>query len=468
MKQLLRKPWVIAAVLIALIGVSGAMLLARGTDAPTSSLVAKTKRGDFKVVVNTAGELKALREIKITGPMTLQQAQVFNVKIAMIVPEGTVVKEGDLVAELDKTPAATKMADVTLALQKAQAVFEQAQLDSALNLSKAREEMKTMELSLEEKRIAKDQAKYEAPSVQRQAAIDLEKAERALAQAKLDYKTKTEQAQAKMREVGADQQRQRNLLAIITETMAGFTVRSPAPGMVIYVKEWNGKKRTAGSQVGAWDPTVATLPDLSGMESITYVNEIDVRKVEKGQPVLITLDADPSKSFPGKVTSVANVGEQRPNADAKVFEVKVTLEKPDTTLRPGMTTGNAIETAAVKNVLFVPLEAVSSDSGVPFVFKRNSGGVVKQEIETGAMNDDEVVVKQGLDEGDEVLLLPPPNKDELDVVRLPGSAERPKSAPQGDTTLTKPVAPDGKAQSSKGEVRGQRSEPKATASAKKG
>ena len=466
MKQLLRKPWVIAAILIALIGVSSAMLMARDTETPTSALVAKTKRGDFKVVVNTAGELRALREIKITGPMTLQQAQVFNVKIAVLVPEGTLVKEGDMVAELDKTPAATKMADVTLALQKAQAVFEQAQLDSALNLSKAREEMKTMELSLEEKRIAKDQAKYEAPSVQRQAAIDLEKAERALAQAKLDYKTKTEQAQAKMREVGADQQRQRNLLAIITETMAGFTVRSPAPGMVIYVKEWNGKKRTAGSQVGAWDPTVATLPDLSGMESVTYVNEIDVRKVEKGQPVMITLDADPSKSFPGKVTAVANVGEQRPNADAKVFEVKVTLEKPDTTLRPGMTTGNAIETAAVKNVLFVPLEAVSSDSGVAFVFKRNSGGVVKQEIETGQMNDDEVVVKQGLNEGEEVLLLPPPNKDELDVVRLPGSAERPQSAPQGDTALRKPVAPEGRAQ--RPEARGQRPEVKATASAKKG
>ncbi len=458
MKQLLRKPWLVAVVLIALLGVSSAMLMARGTAAPTSALVAKAKRGDFKVVVNTAGELRALREIKITGPMTLQQAQVFNVKIASIVPEGTVVKEGDAVAELDKTPAATKMADVTLALQKAEAVFEQARLDSALNLSKAREEMKTMELSLEEKRIAKDQAKYEAPSVQRQASIDLEKAERALVQGKLDYKTKTEQAQAKMREVGADLQRQRNLLTIIQETLTGFTVRSPAPGMVIYVKEWNGKKRTAGSQIGAWDPTVATLPDLSGMESITYVNEIDVRKVERGQPVVITLDADPSKSFVGKVTAVANVGEQRPNADAKVFEVKVTLEKPDTTLRPGMTTGNAIETAAVKNVLFVPLEAVSSDSGVPFVFKRNSGGVVKQEIETGAMNDDEVVVKQGLNEGDEVLLLPPPDKDELDIVRLPGSAERPKSAPQGDTALTRPVTPE----QGRSEVRGQRSEVKAS------
>ncbi|HJU75179.1 MAG TPA: efflux RND transporter periplasmic adaptor subunit [Gemmatimonadaceae bacterium] len=452
MRRFLRKPWLAGLALAVVVVVTTALLFSpSGASAPAASTIAaRVKKGDFKVVVQTAGELRAIRDIKITGPMTLQQAQVFNVKIATLIPEGTVVKEGDMVAELDKTPAATKMADVTLALQKAQAVFEQAQLDSTLNLSKAREEMKTMELSLQEKQIAKDQAKYEAPSVQRQVEIDLEKAQRALAQAKLDYKTKTEQAQAKMREVGADLQRQRNLLTIIQEVMANFTVRAPAPGMVIYIKEWNGKKRTAGSQIGAWDPTVATLPDLSGMESVTYVNEIDVRKVEKGQPVTITLDADPSKTLTGKVTAVANVGEQRPNADAKVFEVKVLLDRPDTTLRPGMTTGNAIETASVKNVLFVPIEAVNSDSGFPYVFKRAGGRIIKQEIETGAMNDDEVVVGRGLEDGDEVMLLPPPNKDDLALARLPGSRDKPKAAPLGDTAL-------------KNEVKGQRSEVKATA-----
>ena len=53
-------------------------------------------------------------------------------------------------------------------------------------------------------------------------------------------------------------------------------------------------------------------------------------------------------------------------------------------------------------MLFIPLEAVTSDSGTPYVFKKDGGGIVKQEIETGAMNDDEVVVARGLEEGDEV------------------------------------------------------------------
>src|SRR5699024_3576847 len=101
--------------------------------------------------------------------------------------EGTVVEEGHVVAELDRSGIASRASDVGLALQKAQAVYEQAMLDSTLNLSKAREDMRTMELTLEEKKLAKEQSVYEAPTVRRQAEIDLEKAQRALAQAKLDY-----------------------------------------------------------------------------------------------------------------------------------------------------------------------------------------------------------------------------------------------------------------------------------------
>jgi RND family efflux transporter MFP subunit len=303
---------------------------------------------------------------------------------------------------------------------KAQAQFEQASLDSTLNLSKAREEMHTAMLSLEEKSLAKEQAKFEAPSIRRQAEIDYEKAFRVLKQDSADYKTKVEQAKAKMREVGADLERQKNKLGIVKEVMDFFTIKAPAPGLVIYIKDWQGKKRGVGGQVSPWDPAVATLPDLSTMESVTFVNEIDVRKLSVGQPVAISLDADPNKTLTGKVTAVANVGEQRPNSDAKVFEVKVTVEKPDTTLRPGMTTGNAIGTYTIKNVLHVPLEAISSDSGVTYVYKRSGAGVTRQQVETGAMNDDEVVITRGLAENDRVLLSPPADKDKLTVARLSG------------------------------------------------
>ncbi len=429
-----RPYWVAAGVVLA---TPVAWLVAHEAAPPESALVARVKRGEFKVTVTTSGELKARQSVEIRVPDGMQQAQVYQTTIASIVPEGTVVKSGDVVANLDRSQIAAKASEVTLALQKAQAVYEQAMLDSTLNLSKAREDIKTMEFGLEEKRLAKEQAVYEAPTVKRQAEIDYEKAQRALAQAKQDYETKVEQAKAKMREVGADVQRQRNQLGVIQGVMQGFTVKAPAPGMVIYAREWNGRKRTTGSQVSAWDAAVATLPDLTQMESVTYVNEIDVRKVAQGQPAKITLDADPTKVLTGKVTRVANVGEQRPNTDAKVFEVHVVIDQSDTTLRPGMTTGNRIETASITNALYVPLEALNSEAGVPFVYLQTRGGARKQEVATGAMNDDEVVITRGLDEGDRVFLTPPPDHDRLNLSRLKGA---PATEPQrpvagGDTAL---------------------------------
>jgi len=412
-----RRSVLVAALLV--VAAPGAWLLAGNPARDEAGVVARVKRGEFRVTVTTSGELKAREFVQITAPPNAQQAGAYQMKISSIVPEGTVVKKGDVVAELDRSVVAAKLQDVTLALQKAEAQYEEALLDSTLNLSTARENIRTMELGLEEKRLAKEEAVYEAPTVRRQAEIDYEKAERQLAQAKSDYETKTDQARAKMREVGTEVSRQRALLKVIQDVMAGFTIRAPAPGMLIYVKEqWSGKKRTTGSQVTAWDPAVGTLPDLAKMESVTYVNEIDVRKVAVGQPAVITLDADPAKKLTGTVTNVANVGEQRPNSDAKVFEVKIQVEQSDSTLRPGMTTGNVIETLKLDTALYVPLEALGSDSGVAYVYKQSGGRVLKQEVVTGAMNDDEVVVEQGLAEGDRVVLTPPSDQAKLKLVRL--------------------------------------------------
>jgi len=433
-----RRFLILAALLV--VGLPAAWLLARPRKESGTQLIAPVRKGDFRVPVSVSGELRAIKFVQISVPQNAQQAGAFQMKISTLVPEGTVVKAGDVVAELDRSTLANKLQDVTVALQKAEAVYEQAMLDSTLNLSKAREDIRTMELALEEKRLAKEQSVYEAPTVRRQAEIDLEKADRALTQGRADYKTRVEQAQAKMREVGADKMRQTNLLAVVQDVLSNFTIRAPEPGMVIYVREWSGKKRGVGSMVGAWDPGVATLPDLTHMESITYVNEIDVRKVAVGQPVVMTLDADPTKKLTGKVTSVANVGEQRPNQDAKVFEVKIAVEQTDTTLRPGMTTGNLIETSLLPGVLSVPLEAVTSEEGVPVVFKVDGGSVVKQEVVTGAMNDEAVVIEHGVAETDRVLVTPPANRQQLRLVRLP-DGQRPPS-PSGDTALgPRPLPP---------------------------
>ncbi len=442
MRSLPRR-WILLAVVLAVGGpIAWYARGAPGASTDDGSLTVRVKEGDFRVLVTTTGELRAREFVQIQGPSNAQQAEVWQMKIQTIVPEGTVVKEGDLVAELDRAPVATKASEFSLALQKAQAQYTQAELDSTLTLAQAREDLRNLEFALEERRLAKEQATYEAPTIRRQTEIDLEKAERQLEQAKINYETKTQQAVAKMSEVGADLERQRNKLNVVNEVMQSFTIRAPAPGMVIYVREWNGRKKGVGSQVSPWDPTVATLPDLLQMESVTYVNEIDVRRLAVGQKVSVSLDADPDKQLPGTVTSVANVGEQRPNADAKVFEVKIEITVSDTTLRPGMTTSNAVETAVIPEALFIPLEAVASEGEQVFVFKQDGGRIVRQQIETGTMNENEIIVLRGLAANDVVHLAPPSDRANIETIFLEGAP--PSDSPKGEPM---PVGPDVRAQS---------------------
>ena len=440
----LRKRWLpILVVFLVLAGTAWFKWSGPGAGAGDNLVVAPVKQGNFKVAVTTTGELRARKFVQVQGPANAQMANVYQTKISSIVTEGSLVKEGDVIAELDRGSAAAKLTEVTLNLQKASAQYTTAQLDSALNLAQAREDMRTAEYTLEEKRIAKEQAQFEAPSIKRQAEIDYEKATRGLDQSKRNYETKLKQAVAKMAEVGADRDRQANQLKIIQDVMSSFTIKAPSPGMVIYVREWNGKKKGVGSNWSPWDPTVATLPDLTQMESNTYVNEVDVRKISVGQKVQISLDADPTKKLAGTVTSVANVGEQRPNQDSKVFEVHITIEKADTTLRPGMTTSNAIETASVPNVLSIPLEAVVTQQGVPYVYKKSGSRITKQQIETGVMNDNEIVVRRGLEKEDHVLLMPPADTSGIHVTNLPGSQPLPPNPGAADTpkSLTIPAKP---------------------------
>ena len=205
---------------------------------------------------------------------------------------------------------------------------------------------------MEEMKIALGQSQYEPPATIRQAQINLDKAERAYEQARMNYALKVKQAQADMTEVKINLAKQERTKQEMEDVLSDFDIYAPAPGMVIYKREWNGQKRTVGSEINPWDLTVATLPDLSTLVSKTYVNEIDISKVTTGQNVRLGVDAFPEKKFTGKVIDVANIGEQLPNTDAKVFEVTIRLNENDTILRPSMTTSNQIVTS--KYTMYFP------------------------------------------------------------------------------------------------------------------
>jgi multidrug efflux pump subunit AcrA (membrane-fusion protein) len=394
-----------------------------------ADIIIQPQFGEFEVAVTATGELQAKNSVKIYGPMNARIANVWQMKISKLVPEGTVVKQGEFVADLDRSEISSKIKDLEIEIQKSESRYIQAKLDTTLTLSKARDELVNLTYAKEEAKLRKEQSVYEAPAVQRQADIDYEKAVRNYEQAVNNYQTQVQQAIAKCQEIEAELTQHRQKMNLYNDILKGFTVNAPADGMVIYAKEWNGQKKTEGSIVQGWDPVVATLPDLSVMESITYVNEVDIKKVKAGQEVKIGLDADPDKQLTGKVTDIANIGEQRPNSDSKVFEVKIVINEADSTLRPAMTTSNTIVVAQVDSVLHVPLESIFNDDSLTYVFKKNGSGVIKQEVALGLINDYEAVIQRGVSRQDQLFLSKPEKADDITVIRLEAT---PKLTSQAD------------------------------------
>jgi multidrug efflux pump subunit AcrA (membrane-fusion protein) len=390
------------------------------TGADQEKLTAKVIKGDFEVTVFTTGELQAKSSLDIDGPTGMRNAQIWQVKIADLVPEGTRVKKGEYIGRLDQTEIMNRIKDESSEISKNESRFIQTKLDTTLDLRNARDEIINLGFAVKEKENIVSQSTYEAPSIIQQAKMDLDKSKRQLVQAETNYKIKEKQAKAKMQEVTAVLEKSQNKVQVLQDLLKDFTIMAPEDGMVIYQREWNGKKRIVGSTIGAWDPTVATLPDLGLMQSRTYVNEVDIRKIKKGQKVNISLDAYPEKKLTGLVDAVANVGEQNPRSDAKVFEVNILINEKDTSLRPAMTTGNHILADKLKDVLYIPLESLHAQGdSLSYVFKKKGLSITKTPIKIGATNEDFVVVLSGLMEGEEVLLGTPEKPEKIEWEKKP-------------------------------------------------
>ena len=235
--------------------------------------------------------------------------------------------------------------------------------------------------------------------------MDLDKAQRALEQKKKGYNLRVAQSLADLEHQKLHLSRGTRLVNDLEEFLAQFTITAPSDGMVLYKKDRNGVKRKAGSTINPWDRVIATLPDLSSMISRVFVNEIEVSKVKPGQNVNINVDAFPEKTFTGTVMSIANVGEQLPNSDAKMFEVQIRVDDTDPALRPSMTTGNKIIIKTFNDAVYIPTECVHTGSdSIPFVYEKNK---TKQIVILGESNEKNVIVEQGLEPRTTIYLVPP-------------------------------------------------------------
>jgi multidrug efflux pump subunit AcrA (membrane-fusion protein) len=428
---------------VALVSILAYFLIKNSKDGETASILSSVKKGEFRVEIETTGELEAKNSVKIMGPQSLSNFQIWQVTIQDIINEGTVVKKGDWIATLDRSEFQNKYTAKQIELDKATSKFNQTQLDTTLTMRQSRDELINLAYAVDESRIVLEQSKFEPPASIKQAEINLDKAKRAYDQALENNKIKKKQNIEKMREVSAELRKVQAEFDGMTKVMESFNVLAPEDGMVIYEKGWDGKPIKAGSQIQMWEPTVATLPDLTKMMSKTYVNEVDVRKVKTGQVVEVGLDAYPDKKLTGVVTNVANVGEQRPNSDAKVFEVSVEINGTDPTLRPSMTTSNKIIANVINDAIYIPLESLHSQSDtITYVFLKKGLDIIKQEVVVGETNANDAIITSGLSTEDKLYLSVPSGLEDKSVELLPemnGKRSKEKQEAKVTASLVNPV-----------------------------
>lgn len=409
-----KKFMVVAGVIIIII-LSGFFLLSnpKGDNIKVTTTVT---RGPFEILVFASGQLEAQNSEDIIVPDNLRDRdiRIYEIKITDLVEEGTVVDSGKYVATLDQKAVEEALTTAREELEQVYNEFEDAKLDSNLTLSNFRDQIINARDELEEKQIVLEESVYESPAVIRKAEMDVEKARRKLDQEIQGYELKKRQAESKVERKKLDLRQIENRVNKLNDVYQSLVITAPKAGMVIYGKDRTREKIKVGSTVSPWMPVIATLPDLSSMLSITYVNEIDISRVQLGQKVALGVDALPGLALEGEVVSKANIGQPMPKSDAKVFEVKIRVFGDVKNLKPAMTTSNMIQTGYFSDTLFIPSDAVFSNDSMQFVYI-DRDVVIKQVVDLGDQNENYFLVRNGVDEGDVLLLTEPYNSEDLPV-----------------------------------------------------
>jgi RND family efflux transporter MFP subunit len=368
-----------------------------------SGSTAQVRRGNLTMEVPATGSLVASRAVDI-GPPSVEG--LWNFKIARLIDEGNSVKPGDLLIEFDGQEVNQRLADQTAEKDKAQEELNKRKLEYDVQL-------RDLRIRVEESRVNLEKARHKAevdPSLMsmqdyRQAQIQLELAETE----HLRLREKLEATEVMMKaELGALQNNLDNSLRRVGELQAqqkALRVTAPTTGVVIFKTDWNGEKKKVGQS--AWRmETVMQIPDLSTLRLEAMVEEAHAGGVAAGQKARIRVDAFPGMELKGKVASVGTVlRTKRWDTPIKVVDATIVFENSGAKLLPGMTATALIEVSRISDVLLVPVKAVRESQGRAVTLIQGANGKPEErQVKVGNRNAESIEIKEGLKEGEKVLL----------------------------------------------------------------
>ncbi len=404
-----RKAAVVAVILLLGCGVLwGAVRLGRrGPNVPTIEV----KRGEFLDSLQFRGEVKALKSVTISAP-----AQAGDLQIVKIVPEGTVVKMGDVVVEFDGTKTQQDLAQYKSTLKSAEAEIGQAKAQAKL----AEEEDKTAVLKA---RYDVEGAKLEASKQEIVSKIEGEEAKLKLA----DSEQKLREAQTKQKSderlnqatIDSKQQataKARYDVAREEKALAQMKLLAPAGGSISLLQHWTGSNQTtyrAGDR--AWPgAAIAELPDATTLRVIARVDETERGRLALKQPVNVQLNAIPDRQFTGHIEQIGEIASVDFSGGwpfARNFRLQVVLDQNDSRIKPGVTGDLTVVVDKVANAVTLPAQALFQKSGQNVAYVWRGGQFEERSIEVGRRSGDRILVARGVSAGEQVALRDPTLKE---------------------------------------------------------
>jgi RND family efflux transporter MFP subunit len=406
----------IAAGVIALAAWGGVRLYKTANTATATPIpFTKVKRGDVTFAVYARGELQGGNSIMLSAPMTGGG----QLAITELRNTGDLVKKDDVVVQFDTTDQVYKLkeaqADLAEAGQKviqAQAQMQAKEEEDRYALLKARADLKQAELEARKNPLLGAIQARENDLAVRSARENVAQLERDLANRKANSlaNVQVQEAVKQKAEVQATTAQQ---------NIDRMTLRAPRDGYVSVQTNTNTNFFMAGMtlpllQVGdtvrAGMPVVQ-LPDLDHWEVMAHISESDRGHLNKGQAVQITAIALPEHPYKGTIKDLG--GTSGPQWDRR-FDCRISIDNPTVELRPGMTANIVITAETLKDVLWIPAQALFESGDRQFVYVRTpQGGFTTEDVKLVRRSESKVVLT-GIREGQEVALANPDQSKEKD------------------------------------------------------
>lgn len=387
----MKRLWIIA--LLAVMLAAGGYL-AYQQFRPQSRNTALVRRGSISASVETTGRVRPARQARLA-------AQATGVVQEVLTKPGAQVAKGDVLLRMSSPSLerAVKQAELSLEIQEQQLLrAKSGGSDEAIAIASAR--LRQATVILQAAQSAYDAA--EAVAVTGQSAATSDQAI-ALQGAKVSYEIAKSEFERAAHGATSDEivllgkQREIALLALegAQEQREQANLRAPFAGTVLEVNAQAGELIFAGN-------AAATLADLSQLEIVAQIDEIDIAEVAAGQRVEITLDAFPDKRLVGQIKHINPAA--TPQRGSTVYEATVTFDFAGLPLRPDMGANLTVITLDKADVLLVPSRAVVSAGQKKLVRVLEGRQTRETEVVLGLTNRQEVEILSGLREGQIVLV----------------------------------------------------------------